>query len=175
MNTCYDYLWVEGKGFICNTTLATHYGLLILLAIFLVLGLFSVCVVLNRLNLIVNLLRRLQPVTAFQIFQRHGDKFMAITGVKIGATGTFQITDLPLGAQLPSGQIPEVTASDPSIVLTQPTADNGTFTAAVPAGSTLTSFTLTVSAPNAPGAPSSMVSVPVLPADVTSFQVDQIS
>ena len=98
---------------------------------------------------------------------------MPITGIKLGATGTFVATPQPPGAQLPTGVVPSWTSSDSTISLT-PAADGLSTTATVPVGDTNTSFTLTVSAtlPDG-GTPSGTVTVPILPADVVSFTIDQ--
>lgn len=98
---------------------------------------------------------------------------MAITGVKVGGQGTFTATPLPPGATLPQGVVPTWQASDPSVQLT-PAADGLSTVAAVPAGATITSFDLSVAATLPDGStPSGKVTVPVLSADVTSFQIDQ--
>ena len=100
---------------------------------------------------------------------------MPITGIVAGQSGVFKETPLPVGAQIPAGTTPQWSASDPSITLT-PSSDGTEVTAAVPAGTTLTTFQLKVQ--NQDGSFPTTVDVPVLPPPPpaqTGFQIDQVS
>lgn len=99
---------------------------------------------------------------------------MPITGIVAGSSGVFQETPLPQGATIPAGSVPVWTSSDTTVTLT-PSTDGTQVTAAVPTGSTITTFTLSVA--NQDGSFPTSVSVPVTQPVVaqTGFQIDQIS
>ena len=102
---------------------------------------------------------------------------MAINGVQVGSTGTFQIGFVPPnGAPLQSG--PTVSVNDPLVTLGAVDA-NDQFTAAVGAGDTGTTFDVTVAGVNGAGtAISAVFSVPILsapPPQITDFTLDQVS
>ena len=131
------------------------------------------------LRKILAILERAFAVTDFQLFQRTGDFVHMITGVQAGATGTFQIGFVPPnGVPLPSP--PTVTTTDTNVTLSGVSTDgNFTFTAAVAASETATSFPITVSGTNAAGAPlSHTFTVPVIAApspQITDFTLNQLS
>ena len=102
---------------------------------------------------------------------------MAIAGVQVGSTGTFQISLVPPnGVPLSSG--PTVVTDDPLVSLGA-VGSNLQFTASVAAGDTAASFNVTVSSVNGAGSPiSHTFNVPVLaapPPQVTDFGLDQLS
>jgi hypothetical protein len=71
-----------------------------------------------------------------------------ITGINVGGSGTFQANPVPDTSVFPAGTVNTWTASDPSITLAPANPldpSEADVTASVPAGSTLTSFTLSVS------------------------------
>ena len=120
---------------------------------------------------------RVPQVNDFHLRQLKGGKPMPITGVAAGATGTFQISLVPpTGVPLQSG--PVVAVDDSLVTITQPDSTL-TFTAAVAASDTGTSFNLTITGVNGAGTPLSHVfNVPILPAppvQVTDFGLDQLS
>jgi len=102
---------------------------------------------------------------------------MAIAGVQVGSTGTFQISLVPPnGVPLSSG--PTVVTDDPLVSLGA-VGSNLQFTASVAAGDTAASFNVTMSGVNGAGSPiSHTFNVPVLaapPPQVTDFGLDQLS
>lgn len=102
---------------------------------------------------------------------------MAITGVSVGSTGTFQIGFVPPnGVPLTSG--PSVSVSDSQVTLGPVTAQN-TFTASVAAGDTAASFSVTISGVNGAGTPiSHTFTVPIIqapPPQISDFTLDQLS
>jgi hypothetical protein len=128
---------------------------------------------------ILGILDAVFEVRDFQLFQFEGDKIMAITGVPVGGTGTFQISFLPPnGVPLSSG--PTVAADDPLVTLSA-VDSSFQFTASVGAGDTGTSFNVTVSGVDGatpPVALSHVFNVPILPSptpQITDFGLDQIS
>ena len=131
------------------------------------------------LHQILAILERAFAVTDFALFQRKGDFVMAITGVAVGATGTFQIGFVPPnGVPLTTG--PTVAVDDPAVVLGAVSTDGlFTFTAAVPATDTGASFNVTVNGVNGAGVSISHVfNVPILTApkpQITDFTLNQLS
>ena len=131
------------------------------------------------LHRILEILERAFAITDFQLFQRKGDFVTMITGVAVGATGTFQIGFVPpSGVPLPSP--PTVAVDDPSVTLGSVSTDGlSTFTAAVGAGDTGASFNVTVSGTNAVGTSlSHTFNVPILsapPVQITDFTLNQLS
>lgn len=127
-----------------------------------------ICHELKRLN------EFLRAAKSFEIKQIGGSG-MAITGIVLGATGTF--TGTPNGA-LQAGNIPVWTADDPNVALTPSPAGTGV-AAATSTTDTATSFNLTESGVASDGTPiSSTVNVPLLPAAVvpaTGFDIEQTS
>lgn len=99
---------------------------------------------------------------------------MPITGIVAGSSGVFQETPTPQGATIPAGSVPVWASSDSTVTLT-PSADGTQVTATVPAGSTITTFNLSVA--NQDGSFHTSVAVPVTQAAVaqTGFQIDQVS
>src|SRR5438132_3570697 len=82
---------------------------------------------LRLLHRILNILNRVFAVTDFELFQRKGDFKTMITGVKVGATGTFQVGLVPPnGVPLASG--PAVSVDDANVTL-GPIDGNLVFTA----------------------------------------------
>jgi len=102
---------------------------------------------------------------------------MAINGVPVGGTGTFQIGLVPPnGVPLQSG--PTVSADDTNVTL-GPVGSDLSFTAAVAASDTGTSFNITVMGVNGVGTSISHVfNIPILappPVQVTDFSLNQTS
>lgn len=120
-----------------------------------------------------------QQIEDFELFQFIGGKFMAINGVAVGATGTFQIGFVPPnGVPLPAP--PTVSVDDPMVTFSPVSTDGQfTFTAAVAAGDTGASFNVTVSGTNAAGvALSHVFNVPIIaapPPQITDFTLNQLS
>ncbi len=124
-------------------------------------------------------LASIYQVRDFELFQiDKGEILMAINGTAAGSTSTFQIGMVPATGFVPLTSGPTVTVDDPGVVLTQPDK-TGTFTAAVPAGDTGTSYNLTVSGVNGAGtALTHVFNIPILtpvPVQVTDFSLNQIS
>ena len=117
------------------------------------------------------------PASGFQILQQ-GASHMAITGIVLGATGTFTGTPVPPGSALQAGSIPTWSADDPLVTLT-PAVDGLSVAAATSATDTAASFNLTQSGVNSAGAAiSSTANVPLLPVPVvpaTGFDIEQTS
>jgi hypothetical protein len=126
-----------------QATIAEHRWEILLLAFMACVVISSCFIIVFQLSQILSLLERLQPITNVRIFQRKGAKLMAITGITVGGQGTFQVEPVPSTASLPQGVTPQWTASDPSISLAA-SSDGTSVVASVPAGSTLTTFNLTV-------------------------------
>lgn len=126
---------------------------------------------------IIHLLLRQSGFTIQQVQtdQTSGEKLMPITGIVAGATGVFQETPTPAGAVIPAGSIPVWTSSDTANAPAVASADGTTCSVAVPAGATITSFSLTVG--NQDGTFPTTVTVPVTQPVIaqTGFQVDQVS
>ena len=111
-----------------------------------------------------------------------------ITGVNVGGSGTFQANPVPDTSVFPAGTVNTWTASDPSITLApaDPTdPSEADVVASVPAGSTLTSFDLSVSTQmpadstgTVPAALTATVTVPVIqapPPVPTGVSISQVS
>src|SRR5215472_270388 len=133
--------------------------------------------VLRLLHEALAILKQVFAVTDFDLKQRIGDAIMAINGVPVGGTGTFQIGLVPPnGVPLQSG--PTVSADDSNVTL-GPVGSDLSFTAAVAAGDTGTSFNITVMGVNGIGTSISHVfNIPILappPVQVTDFSLNQTS
>jgi hypothetical protein len=120
-----------------------------------------------------------EQVKDFTLEQIEGRCAMAITGVQLGATGTFQIGFVPPnGVPLTSG--PTVSVDDTNVTL-GPVGTPGPnqFTASVPTTDTGASFNLTISGVNGAGTTiTHTFNVPILPAtpvQITDFSLDQLS
>ena len=135
--------------------------------------------ILRLLHRVLSILERVYAVTDFKLFQRKGDFITMITGVQAGATGTFQIGFVPPnGVPLTAG--PTVTVDDSNVTLGPVSTDgNFTFTAAVAASDTGTSFNVTVTGTNGAGvALSHTFNVPIIaapPPQITDFTLSQLS
>lgn len=123
---------------------------------------------------VLELIRLALRQTGFFVSQLQGENLMPITGIVAGSSGVFQETPTPQGATIPAGSVPVWASSDSTVTLT-PFADGTQVTAAVPAGSTITTFNLSVA--NQDGSFQTSVAVPVTQAAVaqTGFQIDQVS
>lgn len=128
-----------------------------------------ICHELKRLN------EFLRAAKSFEIKQIGGSG-MAITGIVLGATGTFTETPTPAGGALQAGNVPVWTSDDANTTLT-PSADGTSVNVATSTADTATSFNLTVSGVASDGtAITSSVNVPLLPAAVvpaTGFDIEQ--
>lgn len=125
---------------------------------------------------VLEIIHLLNRQTGFSVSQLQGDTPMPITGIVAGQTGVFKETPLPIGAVIPPGTVPVWTSSDPANAPAVASADGTTCSVAVPAGATITSFTLTVQ--NQDGTFPTSVTVPVTqpaPPPQTGFQIDQVS
>lgn len=135
--------------------------------------------ILRLLHRILDILDRVFAVVDFKLYQRIGDVIMAITGVQVGSTGTFQIGFVPPnGVPLPS---PPVVSTDDTLVTLGPVSTDGlfTFTAAVAASDIAASFNVSISGTNAIGVSlSHTFNCPILAApktQITDFSLDQLS
>ena len=103
---------------------------------------------------------------------------MAINGVALGGTGTFQIGLVPATNFVPLQSGPTVSVDDSKVTLSAVDA-NLQFTASVDASDTGSSFNVTVAGVNGAGtAISHAFNVPILPMppqQVTDFSLDQVS
>lgn len=116
-------------------------------------------------------------VTDFVLSQISGGKIMAITGVNVGGSATFQIGFVPPnGVPLQSG--PTVTADDANVTLSAVDPTTNQFTASVAAGDTAATFNVTVAGVNGAGASlSHTFNVPISaapPVQITDFTLDQV-
>jgi hypothetical protein len=113
---------------------------------------------------------------------------MSITGINVGGSGTFEADPIPDTSVFPAGTVDTWTADDPSIVITpnDPTDPVDTrVVVSVPAGSTLTTFNLSVSVQmppdssgNTPAPLTTSVAVPVIaapPPPPTGVSINQIA
>ena len=113
---------------------------------------------------------------------------MSITGINVGGNGTFEADPVPTGTTFPSGTVDTWTADDPSITITPANPADPTDTqvvVGVPAGSTLTTFNLSVSVQmppdssgTAPAPFTSTVAVPVIaapPPPPTGVVINQVA
>ena len=121
---------------------------------------------------IIHLLRR---QSGFTIQQVQGETLMPINGIVAGTTGVFQETPTPAGSTIPAGTVPVWTSSDPTNAPAVTSADGTQCSVAVPAGATITSFSLTVQ--NQDGTFPTTVTVPVTQPVIaqTGFEINQIS
>jgi len=107
-----------------------------------------------------------------------GGNDMAINGILVGGSGSFQIGFVPPnGVPLQTG--PSVSVDDPKVTLSPVDPNTNQFTAAVASDDTATSFNVTLSGVNGAGtALSHTFNVPILappPPQITDFTLDQIS
>jgi hypothetical protein len=119
----------------------------------------------------------------FTLYQILGGQTVAINGTVLGTTSTFQIGYVPATNFIPLQSGPTVSVDDTADVTLGP-IDPGTltFTAAVSATATATSYILTISGVNDAGAPvAHSFNVPILPTppppaqSITDFSLNQIS
>ena len=139
----------------------------------------------NGIALLVGVLVRHYP-SSFIIKQLRskplqGDDPMAVTGIVLGQTGTFQEVPLPAGSVFPAGTT-FTWFSDDTLTTLTPSADGTQAAVATSASDTATSFNLTcTSSFTPPGGPAPLVStvnVPLLPVPVptpTDMTINQIS
>jgi len=121
-----------------------------------------------------------KKATDFQLSQIIGGEMGTITGIKPGASNTFQATLLPAGSSLQSG--PSFAVDDPAVTLApSPDGDVTKIVATVPATDTATSFNMKVSGVNVDGTtPSHVFTIPILqtppppPTPVTDFDLTQL-
>ena len=123
-----------------------------------------------------------ESVVDFTLSQLRGDTFMPISGVVVGATGTFQISFVPATNFIPLPSPPTVSVDDTNVTLgaVDPTAF--TFTATVASTDTATSFNVTVAGVNDKGTSlTHSFNIPILPTppppptSVTDFDLSQLS
>ena len=116
---------------------------------------------------------RHRKVRAFYITQK-GDKRMAINGVTVGATGTFQATTVPAGSVLPTGVVPVWTSSDTTIATFASPNPDATGLTTILTGVATGSVTLTVAAtlPDNSVAQGT-ATVPILAGEVKAFSINQ--
>jgi hypothetical protein len=123
-----------------------------------------------------------EHIVGFTLSQLRGDTFMAISGVVVGATGTFQISFVPATNFIPLPTPPVVSVDDANVTLgpVDPTAF--TFTATVASTDTAASFNLTVAGTNDQGtALTHSFNIPILPTppppptSITDFDLAQLS
>jgi hypothetical protein len=119
-------------------------------------------------------------IIGFELRQLSGGIFMAITGVQVGGSGTFQIGFVPPnGVPLQSG--PTVTVTDDSNVTLGPvgTPSPNQFVATVASTDTSTQFTVQVDGVNGAGtAISAQFVIPIIaapPPQITDFTLDQVA
>lgn len=124
---------------------------------------------------VLEIIHLLNRQVGFTIQQVQGEQSMAITGIVAGATGQFTATPTPAGSKIPDGTVPVWTSSDPANAPAVASADGLSCSVAVPAGATITTFTLSVQ--NQDGTFPTSVSVPVTPAVIaqTGFDINQTS
>jgi hypothetical protein len=123
-----------------------------------------------------------EHVVDFTLSQLRGDTFMSISGVVVGAVGTFQISFVPATNFIPLPSPPTVSVDDTLVTLSAVDPTAFTFTATVGATDTAASFNITVAGVNDKGAALTHVfNIPILPAppppptSVTDFGLDQTS
>jgi hypothetical protein len=119
-------------------------------------------------------------ITDFVLYQIKGDTAMAITGVVVGTTETFQIGFVPSTNFIPLPTPPTV-ATDDTLVILSPVDLSFQFEAAVDPSDTATTFNVTVSGTNDQGAAvMHTFSIPILPTppppavSITDFSLDQV-
>ena len=123
-----------------------------------------------------------EHVVNFTLSQLRGDTFMAIVGVVLGATGTFQISFVPATNFIPLSAGPTVTVDDTNVTLGAVDPTSLQFTATVASTDTATVFNLTVAGTNDKGvALTHSFAVPVLPTppppptSISDFDLAQLS
>jgi hypothetical protein len=136
------------------------------------------------------ILDTLAPVsTGFDLTQINGGSMASkakgvLTGVQVGASGTFQESPLPVGSLgLQTGTVPTYSVDDPLVTLSaSPDGDPTKVVAAVAATDTGASFNMTVSGTNTTGtAISSVFNIAILPGTTpppvvsTGFDLNQLS
>jgi|SRR6266481_1214534 len=121
-------------------------------------------------------------IVDFRLNQIRGDIIMAITGVVVGAVGTFQISFVPATNFIPLSAGPTVTVDDTLVTLSAVDPTTFQFTATVASTDTGASFNLTVTGANDKGAAlTHAFNVPILPTppppptSVTDFSLNQLS
>jgi len=122
------------------------------------------------------------PIVGFTLTQLRGDTFMAIAGIVVGATGTFQIGFVPSTNFIPLPSPPTVSADDTLVTLSAVDPTAFTFTATVASTDTAASFNLTVAGVNDQGASlTHSFNIPILPTppppptSITDFSLSQLS
>jgi hypothetical protein len=103
-----------------------------------------------------------------------GDMTMAITGIVLGATGTFQEQPSPAGSSFPTGTTFTWTSDDTLTTLT-PSADTTQVAVATSASDTATSFNLTCTSSTGV---TGTANVPLLPGQAvgpTGITINQLS
>lgn len=173
-----------GMGFTTSTIATTYHaitlialgGLLVMGIILLELSKREERAILALAEALRNLLLFLEgpTPTTIAIQQLQGGSTMAITGIVLGATGTFQEVPSPAGSAFPAGTTFTWTSGDSLTTLT-PSGDTTQVAVATSASDPATSFTLTcTSSTGVVGT----ASVPLLPAVVgapTSITINQLS
>jgi len=121
-------------------------------------------------------------VVDFTLSQLRGDTFMPISGVVVGAVGTFQIGFVPATNFIPLPAPPTVSVDDTLVTLSAVDPTAFTFTATVAATDTGASFNITVAGTNDKGAAlTHAFNIPILPTppppptSVTDFSLNQTS
>ena len=122
------------------------------------------------------------PVVGFTLSQLRGDTLMPISGIVVGAVGTFQIGFVPATNFIPLPQPPTVSADDTNVTLSAVDPTAFTFTATVASTDTATSFNITVAGVNDQGASlTHSFNIPILPTppppptSITDFSLNQTS
>lgn len=132
---------------------------------------------LRRILKLLELLFAVETIDGFtltQLYTTQGDTPMAtITGIKVGATGQFTASPLPVGATLPPGVLPTWTSDNTTDVTISVDGTGLNAAILVAPTSVATSFNLTIALPD--GSASSTFAIPVLPATVkvTGFDLTQ--
>jgi len=121
-----------------------------------------------------------EHVIGFTLSQVSGDDLMAISGVVVGQSGTFQIGFVPSTNFIPLPSPPTVSVDDTNVTLGALGSDNR-FTATVASTDTASSFNITIAGTNDVGtALTHSFSIPILPAppppptSITDFTLDQV-
>ncbi len=121
-------------------------------------------------------------IVDFTLSQLRGDTFMPISGVVVGAVGTFQIGFVPATNFIPLPSPPTVTVDDALVTLSAVDPTAFTFTATVASTDAGATFNLTVAGVNDKGAAiTHSFGVPILPTpppppvSVTDFSLNQLS
>lgn len=121
-------------------------------------------------------------ISDFQLFQINQGVAMAINGIVVGATGTFQIGFVPPTNFIPLTSGPAVAVDIADVTLGPVDSTNFTFTATVTSTSTATQCTVTVTGVNDQGVNlSHPFVIPILPTppppptSITDFSLNQLS